>query len=77
MLDAVNDCLSNPCENGGTCYDKVDGYTCVCQTGFIDDHCITGMYTTPLTLTKLIPPHQTHPNHKLIPQHQTLQPLSN
>ena len=36
-----NGCNSNPCENGGTCIDEVDGYSCDCVTGYEDDNCET------------------------------------
>ncbi|CAG2185831.1 unnamed protein product [Mytilus edulis] len=29
----VDDCKSNPCVNGGTCKDEVNGFTCMCKTG--------------------------------------------
>ncbi|XP_063961991.1 fibropellin-1-like isoform X1 [Lytechinus pictus] len=36
-----NDCLSveTPCENGGTCIDEWQNYTCVCPTGFTGPYC--------------------------------------
>jgi hypothetical protein len=30
----INDCLSSPCLNNGTCLDQVDGYLCDCLSGF-------------------------------------------
>ena len=30
----VNECLSNPCLNGGECVDLVDSYSCKCADGF-------------------------------------------
>ena len=39
----VNECASNPCENGGECVDKKDGYECDCEDsdapGYVGDHC--------------------------------------
>lgn len=35
----INDCESNPCENGGTCIDKVSVYKCICADGWEGDHC--------------------------------------
>lgn len=29
-----NECQSNPCQNDGTCNDRLNGYTCVCARGF-------------------------------------------
>ena len=30
----TNECMSEPCENGGMCTDQFDGYQCQCRTGF-------------------------------------------
>ena len=27
----INDCDPNPCENGGSCTDGIDGYSCTCM----------------------------------------------
>ncbi len=35
----IDDCSPNPCENGGTCTDGVDSFTCVCPAGFEGDTC--------------------------------------
>lgn len=31
----INECLSNPCLNGGSCVDELDGFYCTCPLGFI------------------------------------------
>lgn len=30
----INDCKVNPCENGGTCVDKVNAFQCICIEGW-------------------------------------------
>ena len=38
----VNECASNPCQNGGTCVDLVNSYHCTCIPGYIGTHCSIG-----------------------------------
>ncbi|XP_072174323.1 cubilin-like [Diadema setosum] len=35
----INDCSTNPCQNGGTCIDDVDGFICQCQSGWAGPTC--------------------------------------
>lgn len=35
----MDECLSNPCQNGGTCIDKDNGYMCSCSLGYLGSHC--------------------------------------
>ena len=37
-------CVDNQCENGATCYTRVNGYICACAEGFIGTFC--GMFYT-------------------------------
>ncbi|KAL9980337.1 hypothetical protein ACROYT_G008909 [Oculina patagonica] len=39
----INECASNPCLNGGTCVDQVNGYVCNCQPGYGGVHCQTNI----------------------------------
>ena len=34
FITDIDECESNPCENGGTCTDMEDGYECACESGF-------------------------------------------
>ena len=42
LLSDINECESNPCENGGVCEDVVDGYLCTCASGYTDTECQIG-----------------------------------
>lgn len=35
----VDECSSNPCKNGGTCTDRVNGYTCRCRDNYFGASC--------------------------------------
>jgi len=35
----LNECLSNPCQNGGQCRDQVGTYKCQCAPGFLGRNC--------------------------------------
>ena len=35
----INECISNPCINGGTCNDAVNGYICACKIGYTGSRC--------------------------------------
>ncbi|CAG2199744.1 Delta-like protein B,Fibropellin-1,Fibropellin-3,Neurogenic locus protein delta,Protein crumbs homolog 1,Sushi, nidogen and EGF-like domain-containing protein 1,Protein jagged-1,Protein eyes shut,Delta-like protein 1,Protein jagged-1a,Neurogenic locus notch homolog protein 2,Protein crumbs,Neurogenic locus notch homolog protein 4,Sushi, von Willebrand factor type A, EGF and pentraxin domain-containing protein 1,Protein crumbs homolog 2,Neurogenic locus Notch protein,Neurogenic locus notch homolog protein 1 len=38
-LIVLNDCSSNPCVNGGSCNDEINGYKCTCAAGFTGTRC--------------------------------------
>ncbi|XP_072043290.1 complement C1q tumor necrosis factor-related protein 3-like [Amphiura filiformis] len=42
MSSSVNECELHPCQNGGTCEDGVDSYTCICASGWTGDNCELG-----------------------------------
>jgi hypothetical protein len=35
----IDECSSNPCLNGGTCTDQVNGYSCTCVAGYTGNRC--------------------------------------
>lgn len=37
----IDECSSNPCHNGGTCKDGINGFTCICPEGFHDPKCLS------------------------------------
>ena len=41
MFADINECISDPCLESGTCVDDVNGYTCICAAGFTGSHCET------------------------------------
>ena len=44
VIADVNECESNPCNNGGRCVDGVNGYSCNCTDGYVGLECETGEY---------------------------------
>ena len=38
----IDECVSVPCQNGGTCVDQINGYLCQCEPGYTDLQCQTG-----------------------------------
>ena len=45
MLD-IDECATSPCQNGGSCTDQVNGYTCNCVDGYDGTNCETGNVAT-------------------------------
>ena len=43
FIKDTDDCALNPCQNGGSCVDGVDSFTCFCDAGFEGVNCQTGM----------------------------------
>ena len=42
ISDIDNNCVSEPCQNGGTCGDLVNGYQCTCSENFTGIVCEAG-----------------------------------
>ncbi|KAK1796779.1 hypothetical protein P4O66_009793, partial [Electrophorus voltai] len=41
--EEINECLSQPCLNGGTCQDRVASFLCECGSGFAGQRCQTDL----------------------------------
>lgn len=35
----INECEGDPCQNGATCTDGIDEYTCLCKAGYTGENC--------------------------------------
>ena len=38
----IDDCASNPCQNGATCSDGIHSYSCLCNSGYTGSNCEIG-----------------------------------
>ncbi|XP_072540201.1 sushi, nidogen and EGF-like domain-containing protein 1 isoform X2 [Salminus brasiliensis] len=43
VCEEINECLSQPCMNGGTCRDRVASFLCDCESGFTGLRCQTDL----------------------------------
>ena len=43
----VNECVTKPCRNGGTCENLQGSYRCKCKAGFLGKRCEIGLYACP------------------------------
>ena len=41
-ISEIDECQSNPCQNGGVCTDAVGLFNCECLSGYEGDMCETG-----------------------------------
>lgn len=41
-ISEINECLSFPCKNGGSCKDLINNYTCACVPGYTGYNCQLG-----------------------------------
>lgn len=42
MPTEIDECLSQPCLNGGRCKDRVAEFLCLCEPGYTGHHCESG-----------------------------------
>ena len=38
----IDECVANPCQNGGSCTDRVNGHICSCIDGYNGPNCENG-----------------------------------
>ena len=43
LILAIDECVSSPCMNDGSCADGISSYSCICLAGYTGDHCETGI----------------------------------
>ena len=48
LFTDIDECVSAPCQNGGTCTDHVNRYLCQCAPGYSGLQCQTGKFTVSL-----------------------------
>ena len=42
MVQDTDDCAQRPCQNGATCMDGADDYSCTCVAGYKGKNCSLG-----------------------------------
>ena len=50
----INECDGDPCENGGTCNDAVNGFTCTCADGWTSTLCDSGKHLLSVIITTFL-----------------------
>ena len=54
FITDINECSNNPCLNGGSCTDQVNGYACSCQPGYTGARCQSGTYALALKTLQML-----------------------
>ena len=42
LIPGIDECASQPCQHGGTCFNQLSKYTCTCASGYEGAICETG-----------------------------------
>ena len=54
LVSDIDYCINVTCQNGGSCVDGSDKYSCSCGAGFTGDHCETGTAQIRIILVQII-----------------------
>jgi hypothetical protein len=52
-LLVINDCSSNPCQNGGSCCEVKGGHSCTCLPNYTGKSCDQGKWTSSLSAVRI------------------------
>ena len=44
IVSDINECIDITCQNGGTCEDRINAYSCQCADGYMGTHCETSKH---------------------------------
>ena len=50
----LNECVRDPCQNGGTCNDSANGFICLCADGYTGDNCEGKILLVPSSLIFIV-----------------------
>ena len=53
LFKDIDNCANRTCQNGGSCTDGINSYSCNCVAGFTGNHCETGKTLRIFSLNKL------------------------
>lgn len=45
----LNECESNPCQNGGTCINEIGSFHCICPSNVTGTYCANSIFNSPIS----------------------------
>ena len=67
-ISDIDECASNPCQNGGTCKDAVNEFSCACLAGTTGRFCETSKFSrefSSILILSYLPYYFTHATYSL------------